>query len=61
MNTMTTYPTIERLPARKYYPHRWAVGTVVLIGGQPFHFTGTTCHHDARRFIEKIKPNRARS
>lgn len=45
---------IETLPARRYYG-RHATGTVVLVNGQPHHFTGKGSACDARAFVAAIK------
>ena len=55
---MTTQKNVETLKAKDYYGSH-ATGTVVLVNGQPSHFTGKTAKKDAKTFIDSItNPNK---
>lgn len=45
---------IELLIANKYYGFR-ATGWVLLVNGQPYHFTGGTAKKDADAAVEAFK------
>ena len=44
---------VERLSAKSYYG-RHATGVVVLVNGQPHHFTGAGSGRDATAFIKSV-------
>ena len=44
---------VERLRAKEYYGSH-AIGTVVVVDGQPHHFTGTRHIQEATEFISKL-------
>ena len=57
-HNMTTQKNVETLKAKDYYGSH-ATGTVVLVNGQPSHFTGKTAKKDAKTFIDSItNPNK---
>lgn len=45
---------VELLKANKYYGFR-AKGWVLLVNGQPYHFTGKTAKRDAEEAMEKFE------
>lgn len=51
---MTRELNIERLSAKSYYGSH-AIGTVVLVNGNPTHFTGPSASKDANDFIRRTR------